>query len=606
MRRPTNGRQRHERDPNATATATMADDDDNDKATTCGGRGTYDVRGGGRDDHDEDNEGALVLAAEAAAALIAGGDNGGIDTGRDGVVVDGAALEAVAAGVMLGEGGDRTTRRARGTDATAGSVDGVQHDQDAGGEVDRSSSSSSSSSFDFEFRHPSGPSSSSSVRTFVSRVPTSTDPREMSIAQRNFIDRYYDVGRGGDGGVGHVAGGGIVAGRVGGGRRRDGDEYHEGNDYDESPVVASGGGGEPTRADDDVIDDDEFDEVIEEEGEDDVFARRDDNVDAFISKISTVSEGIGGGTTLRTVCRRIPRSFGGGGNDARKERRSGRKREKENTTDEVGVTKFNEGRNGADVNQMTEDAMVEEARMAGKADDHNEDDVSVGRLRRRPRTCPQPPPPPMVEPPIVGPRVTFDESGFIVIDQGSLLPNPESRQSTSEIDAELGNDAVVDEGESACKLGAVQARHDSYSTKTRAVPMRWTPRETRAFYDALRQCGTDFGLMQMYCTGRTRMQLKRKFKVESRKNARLVDMALDPKCKVRLDLSVFGDDLEIPEEVTPIEGGSMPQVSSGGAGEEVGKEDDPTSRDDVILSQAMRTVDSRSRALQNLRNFTDF
>ncbi len=73
-----------------------------------------------------------------------------------------------------------------------------------------------------------------------------------------------------------------------------------------------------------------------------------------------------------------------------------------------------------------------------------------------------------------------------------------------------------------------------------------------------------------------------------------------------LDLSVFGDDLEIPEEVTPIEGGSMPQVSSGGAGEEVGKEDDPTSRDDVILSQAMRTVDSRSRALQNLRNFTDF
>jgi hypothetical protein len=30
------------------------------------------------------------------------------------------------------------------------------------------------------------------------------------------------------------------------------------------------------------------------------------------------------------------------------------------------------------------------------------------------------------------------------------------------------------------------------------------------------------------------MQLKRKFKVESRKNPRLVDMALDPKCKVKL------------------------------------------------------------------------
>ena len=147
----------------------------------------------------------------------------------------------------------------------------------------------------------------------------------------------------------------------------------------------------------------------------------------------------------------------------------------------------------------------------------------------RPRGSDAPPP----EPPI-GPQVTFDENGFIVIDQASLLINPESRQSTSQIDAELGGDAVIEEGENDGRLGAIQARYDAFTTNPRTVPTRWSAKETRAFYDALRQCGTDFGLVQMFCVGRTRMQLKRKFKVESRKNPRLVDMALDPKCKVKL------------------------------------------------------------------------
>jgi hypothetical protein len=55
--------------------------------------------------------------------------------------------------------------------------------------------------------------------------------------------------------------------------------------------------------------------------------------------------------------------------------------------------------------------------------------------------------------------------------------------------------------------------------------------------------------MQLYCLGRTRVQLKRKYKIESRVNPRLIDMALDPKCKMRLDLSVFGDKLDLlPED----------------------------------------------------------
>lgn len=150
-----------------------------------------------------------------------------------------------------------------------------------------------------------------------------------------------------------------------------------------------------------------------------------------------------------------------------------------------------------------------------------------------------------------GPQVRVDEDGQIVIAQDSLLPNPETRQSTAQIDQELGG-AVVDEGETPTQLGAIHARYDSYTTQPRTAPVRWSVTETKAFYNALRQCGTDFSMMQMFLVGRTRSQLKRKYKVESRKNARLVDMALNPRTKVKLDLSVFGNDLVIPTEVPAI------------------------------------------------------
>ena len=150
-----------------------------------------------------------------------------------------------------------------------------------------------------------------------------------------------------------------------------------------------------------------------------------------------------------------------------------------------------------------------------------------------------------------GPQVKVNEQGEIVIEQESLLPNPETRQSTAQIDQELGG-TVIDEGETPSQLGAIQARYDSYTSQPRQIPTRWSVNETKSFYRALRQCGTDFSMMEMFLVGRTRSQLKRKFKIESRKNARLIDMALNPRQKVRLDLSVFGDNLVIPTEVPAI------------------------------------------------------
>jgi len=145
-----------------------------------------------------------------------------------------------------------------------------------------------------------------------------------------------------------------------------------------------------------------------------------------------------------------------------------------------------------------------------------------------------------------GPQVQVID-GQIVIQESTLLANPNQRVSREAIDAEFGGDDAVMEEDQQAQLGAIQATYNSF--KEKKVPKRWLPEETRTFYRALRQCGCDFGMMQMFLPKRTRNQLKRKFKVEQRMKPRLVDMALDPKMRVKLDLSVFGNKLEIPDQV---------------------------------------------------------
>jgi len=139
--------------------------------------------------------------------------------------------------------------------------------------------------------------------------------------------------------------------------------------------------------------------------------------------------------------------------------------------------------------------------------------------------------------------------GQIVVAESSLLANSENRKTTEQIDKEFGS---VIEDDSSSQIGAIQAKYDSFLDVPRASNARWSADETKRFYHAMRQCGTDFSMMEMIMPGRKRAQLKKKFKVESRKNPRLVDLALDPRCKIKLDLSLFGQDLEIPDEVPPI------------------------------------------------------
>jgi transcription factor TFIIIB component B'' len=341
----------------------------------------------------------------------------------------------------------------------------------------------------------------------------------MPAAQGVFVSGYYVVGQRGDGGV--VIGGGRRRGAgVGGGGGGGDDDCEEEEEVAEEEEEEIGGDGYGDGDDDETVAasggrrDDGTEEVVGDDGDADARTAG--------GGIDDGAAGEGGGTaaaptagpadTLRALCRRIPRSLG-----------KAKKRGK--TGDGGGAADGN----GAFASRGGGGDEVRIFRTDGRGGDGG-NPPTTGR-DGRPRDIGGPDAPP--EPPI-GPQVTFDENGFIVIDQASLLINPESRQSTSQIDAELGGDAVIEEGENDGRLGAIQARYDAFTTNPRTVPTRWSAKETRAFYDALRQCGTDFGLVQMFCMGRTRMQLKRKFKVESRKNPRLVDMALDPKCKVKL------------------------------------------------------------------------
>ncbi|KAJ1455948.1 hypothetical protein M885DRAFT_518847 [Pelagophyceae sp. CCMP2097] len=68
---------------------------------------------------------------------------------------------------------------------------------------------------------------------------------------------------------------------------------------------------------------------------------------------------------------------------------------------------------------------------------------------------------------------------------------------------------------------------------------RWGLEETRRFYSAVQQCGTDFTLMQSLFPSRTQRQLKRKYKREERSQPRLIELALEPRMARPLDVVPF-------------------------------------------------------------------
>ncbi len=116
-------------------------------------------------------------------------------------------------------------------------------------------------------------------------------------------------------------------------------------------------------------------------------------------------------------------------------------------------------------------------------------------------------------------------NGEIVLQESSVVIN---RANMGDEDA-----SVVEE---EAQLAVVGATAHSFTKRNKS--QRWTADQTRLFYQALRQVGTDFGTMEAFFQEkRTRKQLKRKYQTELIRNPRLIEKALDPSTRADLGKS---------------------------------------------------------------------
>ncbi len=127
---------------------------------------------------------------------------------------------------------------------------------------------------------------------------------------------------------------------------------------------------------------------------------------------------------------------------------------------------------------------------------------------------------------------------------GLQLQNVNGRYVVVASSVKVGGRNPVDEQqyEEVHEDAAMTATSNSFSDREKTE--RWQTNETRLFFKSLQQCGTDFSMIEQLFPGRTRKQLKNKFKKEERLRPHLVSMAL--KCTVPLDSLEFEAVLGVP------------------------------------------------------------
>jgi len=118
---------------------------------------------------------------------------------------------------------------------------------------------------------------------------------------------------------------------------------------------------------------------------------------------------------------------------------------------------------------------------------------------------------------IMAPQVQMID-GRIVINTDSLVIVPEQENNDHFDTVYEGNGRKI----------------TSSSYTNRRPAERWSNEETYRFYQALRQCGTDFTMITTLFPSRTRRQIKAKFKKEERERHALVDQALDHRLPLRM------------------------------------------------------------------------
>lgn len=116
----------------------------------------------------------------------------------------------------------------------------------------------------------------------------------------------------------------------------------------------------------------------------------------------------------------------------------------------------------------------------------------------------------------VAPQLKVDEHGNIVIDQTSLIISAATAGA-----GDAPNSAVTS------FENYQHTRHITSATfSKRESSTKWEMPETERFFEALQKFGCDFSLIEASFQGRSRRQLKLKFKREERENPDCVDAAL--------------------------------------------------------------------------------
>ncbi|CAG0913781.1 unnamed protein product [Notodromas monacha] len=128
---------------------------------------------------------------------------------------------------------------------------------------------------------------------------------------------------------------------------------------------------------------------------------------------------------------------------------------------------------------------------------------------------------------IGAPKVKIGADGSIILDEESLVVRTKASKEADK----MKNAPVI---------------HDPDSFMFVSEDRR---RNLAMFYRALSVVGTDFSMMEALFTNRTRKELKSKYRVESRRNPKLVDRALTG--ETRFDLALLPEFQEIDKEKKP-------------------------------------------------------
>ncbi|KAF8570182.1 hypothetical protein P879_01676 [Paragonimus westermani] len=140
---------------------------------------------------------------------------------------------------------------------------------------------------------------------------------------------------------------------------------------------------------------------------------------------------------------------------------------------------------------------------------------------------------------MLAPQLRLDADGNIVIDETSLMVSlPETPVNASNV-RRVSEDT-----------GILSVTYKSFRSPPEKSGGRWKGRETVRFYRALSTIGPDFYLMTTMFPNRTRTELKRKFKRESRTNPYLVNQTLRSRRSYDLSALVPLSD-EDDEETVP-------------------------------------------------------